>query len=101
MADFLLIFLIHLFALLLPGPDFFIVSAYALKADFKKAFLVVCGISLAVLIWIILSLGGLKLVLESFPLMKTLLTLLGIFLFVISSLLAPKKFGKKKKILGV
>ncbi|WP_233707549.1 LysE family transporter [Helicobacter bizzozeronii] len=96
MMDFLLIFLIHLFALLLPGPDFFIVSSYALKADFKRAFLVVCGISSAVFIWIILSLGGLKLMFETFPLMKTLLTLLGIFYLSYLAFLLLKNLKQKE-----
>ncbi|WP_163555310.1 LysE family transporter [Helicobacter suis] len=77
--SFLPILLIDFFALLLPGPDFLIVSSYALKTDFKKAFLVVCGISLGCFFWIILSLSGLKMVLEAFPLMKILLTLFGMF----------------------
>lgn len=34
---FLFIFGIHLSALLTPGPDFFLVSAYALKFSFKEA----------------------------------------------------------------
>ena len=75
--DFLFILLIHLFALLLPGPDFFIVSSYALKADFKKALSVVFGVSLAVFIWVVVSLSGLKIVFDVFPLMRILLTLLG------------------------
>ena len=64
--DFLFILPIHLFALLLPGPDFFIVSSYVLKADFKKALLVVFGICLANFVWIVLSLSGLKIIFDVF-----------------------------------
>lgn len=94
--DFLLILLIHLFALLLPGPDFFIVSSYALKADFKKALLVVFGISLAVFIWLVLSLGGLKIVFDVFPLMKILLTFLGASYLLYLAFLLLKNLNQKE-----
>lgn len=94
--DFLLILLIHLFALLLPGPDFFIVSSYALKAHFKKALSVVFGISLAVFIWIVLSLGGLKIVFDVFPLMKTLLTFLGASYLLYLAFLLLKNLNQKE-----
>lgn len=50
---FLFIFGIHLSALLTPGPDFFLVSAYALKFSFKEALKAAFGVSLAILLWII------------------------------------------------
>lgn len=77
--SFLLILCVHFFALLTPGPDFLLVSTYALKTDFKKAFKAALGISLAILLWIILSLSGLKLLFENLPLMQVVLSLLGVF----------------------
>lgn len=94
--DFLLILLIHLFALLLPGPDFFIVSSYALKADLKKALSVVFGISLAIFIWIILSLGGLKIMFDIFPIMKILLTFLGASYLLYLAFLLLKNLNQKE-----
>lgn len=77
--SFLLILCVHFFALLTPGPDFLLVSTYALKTNFKKAFKATLGISLAILFWIILSLSGLKLLFENFPLMQVILSFLGVF----------------------
>ena len=94
--DFSFILLIHLFALLLPGPDFFIVSSYALKADFKKALSVVFGVSLAVFIWVVVSLSGLKIVFDVFPLMRILLTLLGAFYLLYLAFLLLKNMNQKE-----
>lgn len=94
--DFLFILLIHLFALLLPGPDFFIVSSYALKADFKKALTVVFGVSLAVFIWVVVSLSGLKIVFDVFPLMRILLTLLGASYLLYLAFLLLKNMNQKE-----
>lgn len=94
--DFSFILLIHLFALLLPGPDFFIVSSYALKADFKKALSVVFGVSLAVFIWVVVSLSGLKIVFDVFPLMRILLTLLGASYLLYLAFLLLKNMNQKE-----
>ena len=94
--DFLFILLIHLFALLLPGPDFFIVSSYALKVDFKKALSVVFGVSLAVFIWVVVSLSGLKIVFDVFPLMRILLTLLGASYLLYLAFLLLKNMNQKE-----
>ena len=94
--DFLLILLIHFFALLLPGPDFFIVSSYALKADFQKAALVVFGVSLAIFIWIVLSLSGLKIAFDVFPLAKVLLTILGASYLLYLAFLLLKNLNQKE-----
>ena len=94
--DFLFILLIHLFALLLPGPDFFIVSSYALQADFKKALSVVFGVSLAVFIWVVVSLSGLKIVFDVFPLMRILLTLLGASYLLYLAFLLLKNMNQKE-----
>lgn len=77
--SFLLILYVHFFALLTPGPDFLLVSTYALKTNFKKAFKAALGISLAIFLWIILTLSGLKFIFKSFPLMQVILSLLGVF----------------------
>jgi len=71
------ILFIHFCALLTPGPDFFIVTAYALKTNLKKALLVALGVSLAICIWIIASLSGLNLIFTVFPSLRIILTILG------------------------
>ncbi|WP_162982657.1 LysE family transporter [Helicobacter vulpis] len=75
--DLISLVLIHFGALLTPGPDLLLISAYALKTDFKHAFKAVWGIVVGVLLWTILSLFGLKLFFELFPSMRTIIALLG------------------------
>ncbi|WP_233704613.1 LysE family transporter [Helicobacter bizzozeronii] len=72
-------------------------SSYALKTDFKSAFLVVCGVSLAILLWIILSLSGLHIIFETFPLMKNLLTLLGMFYLLYLAFLLLKNLRQQEE----
>lgn len=95
--DFLLILLIHLFALLTPGPDFLLISSYALKTDFKKALSAVFGVSLAIFIWIIVSLSGLKLIFQTFPLVKILLSVLGAFYLLYLAFLLLKNLNHKEE----
>ena len=85
---FLFIFGIHLSALLTPGPDFFLVSAYALKFSFKEALKAAFGVSLAILLWIIFSLTGLKILFDTFPFIQLVLSTLGaMYLFYLAYLL--------------
>lgn len=85
---FLFIFGIHLSALLTPGPDFFLVSAYALKFSFKEALKAAFGVSLAILLWIIFSLTGLKILFDTFPFIQIVLSTLGaMYLFYLAYLL--------------
>ncbi|WP_297194062.1 LysE family transporter [uncultured Campylobacter sp.] len=85
---FLFIFAIHLSALLTPGPDFFLVSTYALKFSFKEALKAAFGVSLAILLWIIFSLTGLKILFDTFPFIQLVLSTLGaMYLFYLAYLL--------------
>ncbi|WP_275896965.1 LysE family transporter [Helicobacter suis] len=45
----------------------------------KGAFLAACGVCLGVFLWTTLSLSGLKMIFETFALMRILPTLLGMF----------------------
>lgn len=96
--EFLPILLIHFFALLIPGPDFFIVSSYALKTNFKKALSVVFGISFGLLIWIVVSLSGLKILFEMYPLMRFVLIFLGVFYLTYLAFLLLKNLKQKEDI---
>ncbi|WP_233710935.1 LysE family translocator [Helicobacter salomonis] len=93
-VDILLVLSIHFVALLTPGPDFVLVSTYALKTDFQYTFRAVLGIVLGVFIWIILSIFGLKLFFETFPLMRTLITLLGACYLLYLAFLCLKSAAK-------
>ena len=61
---FLTIALVHLIALLSPGPDFFYVSQTAVSRARHEAFAGVVGITLGVALWAALALLGLQLLLH-------------------------------------
>lgn len=61
---FLSVALIHFFALISPGPDFFFVSQTAASRSRKEAMLGVLGITTGVLIWAGVALMGLNLILQ-------------------------------------
>ncbi|MCX2683840.1 LysE family transporter [Campylobacter sp. MIT 21-1685] len=99
--NFVLILVIHFFALLTPGPDFFMISTYALKTNFKKTFLVVLGVCAAIFLWIVLSLSGLKILFETFPLVKIVLTLLAVFYLSYLAFLLLKNLKQKENFENV
>ncbi|WP_285602817.1 LysE family transporter [Helicobacter sp. NHP22-001] len=68
---------VHLLALLTPGPDFLLISSYALKTRSAHAFKAVLGVVPDNFVWIVLSLFGLKGLFAAFPLLQTLLVLSG------------------------
>ncbi|WP_261530155.1 LysE family transporter [Campylobacter lari] len=74
---FLWILIIHFFGLILPGPDFFLVSSYALREGIKSALKASLGISLAVSVWIILSILGLSAIFHQFPFLQIALSSFG------------------------
>ncbi|MGN2254505.1 threonine export protein RhtC [Frateuria sp. GZRe12] len=61
---FLTIALVHLVALLSPGPDFFFVSQTAVSRSRKQALFGVLGITLGITLWSALALLGLQLLLH-------------------------------------
>lgn len=64
MSLFLTIALVHIVALITPGPDFFFVSQTAVSRSRRQAFLAVVGITLGVAVWATLALLGLQLLLQ-------------------------------------
>ncbi len=56
--------LVHLVALMSPGPDFFFVSQTAASRSRKEAMMGVLGITLGIVIWAGVALMGLHLILE-------------------------------------
>ncbi|WPD74400.1 threonine export protein RhtC [Dickeya fangzhongdai] len=61
---FLTVALVHLIALMSPGPDFFFVSQTAVSRSRREALMGVLGITLGVLVWAAIALMGLHLLLE-------------------------------------
>ena len=56
--------LVHLVALMSPGPDFFFVSQTAASRSRKEAMMGVFGITLGIVIWAGVALMGLHLILQ-------------------------------------
>lgn len=61
---FLTVALVHIVALISPGPDFFFVSQTAVSRSRKEAMMGVLGITAGVMIWAAVALLGLHLILE-------------------------------------
>ena len=59
MTALLSIALIHFFALISPGPDFFFVTQSAIRQSRTHALFAALGISLSILVWAILAISGL------------------------------------------
>jgi threonine efflux protein len=61
---FLTVAMVHLIALMSPGPDFFFVSQTAASRSRREAMIGVVGISLGVMVWAGVALLGLNLILQ-------------------------------------
>ena len=61
---FLTVALVHLIALMSPGPDFFFVSQTAASRSRREAMMDVVGISLGIVVWAGVALMGLHLILQ-------------------------------------
>jgi threonine efflux protein len=61
---FLTVAMVHLIALMSPGPDFFFVSQTAVSRSRKEAMMGVIGITAGVMVWAGVALLGLHLILE-------------------------------------
>ena len=74
---FLTIAVVHLVALLSPGPDFFFVSQTAVSRSRKQALFGVLGITLGITLWSALALLGLQLVLHRLAWLQQLIAVAG------------------------
>jgi threonine efflux protein len=74
---FLTIALVHLVALLSPGPDFFFVSQTAVSRSRRQALFGVLGITLGITLWSALALLGLQLVLHRLAWLQQLIAVAG------------------------
>ncbi|WP_343214339.1 threonine export protein RhtC [Dyella sp. ASV21] len=77
MSLFLTIAVVHLVALLSPGPDFFFVSQTAVSRTRRQALFGVVGITLGVVVWSALALAGLQLVLQRLAWLERLISVAG------------------------
>src|SRR5690349_14936595 len=74
---FLIIAVVHLVALLSPGPDFFFVSQTAVSRSRRQALFGVLGITLGITLWSALALLGLQLVLHRLAWLQQLIAIAG------------------------
>ncbi|MCA7015177.1 threonine export protein RhtC [Dickeya dadantii] len=74
---FFTVALVHLIALMSPGPDFFFVSQTAISRSRREALMGVLGITLGVLVWAAIALMGLHLLLERMAWLHRLVTIGG------------------------
>jgi len=77
MGTLLTIALVHLLALISPGPDFLFVSQTAASRSRGQAMAGVCGIALGVAVWAALALLGLHFVLERLAWLQRLMAVAG------------------------
>lgn len=77
MSLFLTIAVVHLVALLSPGPDFFFVSQTAVSRTRRQAMFGVLGITLGVVVWSALALAGLQLLLQRLVWLERVIAIAG------------------------
>src|SRR5476649_1267360 len=74
---FLTVALMHMIALVSPGPDFFFVSQTAASRSRKDAMMGVVGITLGVAVWAAVALMGLHLILQKMAWLHQIITIGG------------------------
>ncbi|GBU11592.1 threonine efflux pump [Enterobacterales bacterium] len=74
---FLTVALMHIIALVTPGPDFFFVSQTAASRSRKDAMMGVVGITLGVAVWAAVALMGLHLILQKMAWLHQIITVGG------------------------
>src|SRR5437867_2164263 len=77
MKSLLILFIVHLLALMTPGPDFFIVSKAAISGSRRAAMMTALGVSVGVVAWAALALLGLHLLLQRVTWLQTFTRLAG------------------------
>ena len=70
---FLTVALVHIIALMSPGPDFFFVSPTAVSRSRKEALMGVLGITCGVMVWAGVALLGLHLIIEKMAWLHTII----------------------------
>ena len=99
MTLFLGIALIHFFALLSPGPDFFFVSQSAIRQSRSHAMFAALGISLSILVWAICAISGLHFLFQKIAWLQQALVILGgIYLFYLGIQLFKSAFNQQASV---
>lgn len=70
---FFTVALVHIVALMSPGPDFFFVSQTAVSRSRKEAMMGVLGITCGVMVWAGVALLGLHLIIEKMAWLHTII----------------------------
>jgi threonine efflux protein len=95
MSFLLPLFIVHLLALMTPGPDFLIVTKTAMSASRRAAFLTAIGVVLGVAMWASLVLLGLHLVFEKLAWLQTVVKIAGgAYLVYLGFLMLKASFQK-------
>jgi threonine efflux protein len=93
MTPLLSLALIHFFALISPGPDFFFVTQSAIRQSRSHALFAALGISLSILVWSVCALSGLHFLFQKMAwLQQVLMTLGGIYLLYLGYLMLKSVF---------
>nr|WP_252151837.1 LysE family transporter [Acinetobacter sp. ANC 4862] len=77
MTPLISIAVIHFFALISPGPDFFFVTQSAIRQSRSHALFAALGISLSILIWSICAISGLHYLFQKMAWLQQVLMILG------------------------
>lgn len=95
MTPLLSIALIHFFALISPGPDFFFVTQSAIRQSRSHALFAALGISLSILVWALCAISGLHYLFQKMAWLQHVLMILGgLYLFYLGIQLFKSAFSK-------
>ena len=95
MTPFLSIALIHFFALISPGPDFFFVTQSAIRQSRTHALCAALGVSLSILVWSICAISGLHFLFQKIAWLQQVLMILGgLYLLYLGIQLLKSAFNK-------
>ncbi|MCD8213728.1 MAG: LysE family transporter [Campylobacter sp.] len=98
--DIFLIFSIiitHFIALIVPGPDIFLILRTSLAHGFKQSIFACLGVGAGVFLWVVLTAFGLKSLFALFPLAKLVLMVFSVcYLGYLSFILFSSSLSKKE-----
>ncbi|TCB52356.1 threonine export protein RhtC [Acinetobacter sp. ANC 4779] len=95
MTPLISIAVIHFFALISPGPDFFFVTQSAIRQSRSHALFAALGISLSILVWSICAISGLHYLFQKIAWLQQVLMILGgLYLLYLGIQLLKSAFNK-------
>ncbi len=87
----------HFIALIVPGPDIFLILRTSLAHGFKQSVYACLGVGVGIVIWVFLTAFGLKTLFSAFPFLQTLLMIFSFcYLFWLSFLLFKSAMKKNE-----